>query len=106
MPASGGQWIQIAEDKGWDDKPRWSPDGRFVYYVSYRQGFFNVWGVGFDPATGKPVGQPFAVTSFDKPSLMIPTNIPMVELSIVKDRLTLTVEQSSGSIWVLDNVDR
>jgi len=26
----------------WDDKPRWSPDGKTIYFVSNRTGFFNV----------------------------------------------------------------
>ena len=103
---SGGPWIQITDGESWDDKPRWSPDGRLIYFVSGRGGFFNVWGVGFDAAKGKPVGKPFAVTSFKSPSLMVPTNIPMVELSFAQDRLTLTLEQGAGSLWVLDNVDQ
>jgi hypothetical protein len=65
-----------------------------------------VWAIGFDAAKGKPAGEPFAVTSFKSPSLMVPTNIPMVELSLAQNRLTLTVEQASGGIWVLDNMDR
>jgi hypothetical protein len=37
---------------------------------------------------------------------MIPKEIMGVELAIAKDRLIVNVEQLSGSIWVLDNVDR
>ena len=106
MATSGGPWIQITDGKGWDDKPRWSPDGRLIYFVSRRGGFFNVWAIGFDAAKGKRAAEPFAVTSFKSPSLMVPTNIPMVELSFAQNHLTLTVEQASGSLWVLDNVDR
>ena len=55
----------MTDGESWDDKPRWSPDGRLIYFVAGRGGFFNVWGVGFlDAAKGKPVGKPFAVTSF------------------------------------------
>ena len=67
-PTSGGRWIQMTDGKHWDDKPRWSPDGRTIYYVSERRGFFNVWGVHFDPLIGKPQGEPFQVTHFDNPS--------------------------------------
>jgi Tol biopolymer transport system component len=104
MRASGGPWIQITDGKNWDDKPRWSPDGRSIYFVSGRGGFFNVWGVRFDPAKGKTQGPAFAVTDFDRPSLMVPRDIRSVELSLSQDRLVLTVAQVSGSIWVLDNV--
>lgn len=67
-------------------------------------GFFNVWGIRFDAVKGKPVGDPVQVTSFERPSLMVPTNIPPVELSLTQDKVVLTVAQVSGSIWILDNV--
>src|SRR5262249_1591932 len=53
VSASGGAWTRITDSKQWDDKPRWSPDGRTIYFVSRRGGFFNVWGIHFDPAVGK-----------------------------------------------------
>src|SRR5215472_16587937 len=31
---------RIADSKLWDDKPRWSPDGRTIYFVSRHHGFF------------------------------------------------------------------
>ena len=78
MAATGGPWIRITDGKHWDDKPRWSPDGKTIYFVSGRGGFFNVWGIRFDAVKGKPVGDPFQVTLFESPSLMVPTNIPPV----------------------------
>jgi Tol biopolymer transport system component/DNA-binding winged helix-turn-helix (wHTH) protein len=56
VPAPGGPWTRITDGKHWDDKPRWSPDGRTIYFVSRPGGFFNVWGIHFDPAAGKPIG--------------------------------------------------
>ena len=104
MAATGGPWIRITDGKHWDDKPRWSPDGKTIYFVSGRDGFFNVWGVRFNGVQGKPVGDPFQVTSFESPSLMVPTNIPPVELSLTQEKLVLTIAEVSGSIWILDNV--
>jgi len=63
-----------------------------------------VWGVRFDALKGKPVGDPFRVTSFESPSLMVPTNIPPAEPSLTQEKLVLTMAEVSGSIWVLDNV--
>ena len=104
--AGGGSWTTITEGKHWDDKPRWSPDGRFIYFLSERRGFFNVWGIHFDPAKGKPEGEAFQVTAFDNPRLMIAEVIPTVGLSLTQDQLVVTASQVSGSIWVLDNVDQ
>jgi Tol biopolymer transport system component len=104
VPASGGTWTRITDGKHWDDKPRWSPDGKTIYFVSGRGGFFNVWGIHFDPTAGKTVGQPFQVSRFESPRLMIPRWIPPVGLSLTRDKLVLTMAEESGSIWVLDNV--
>ena len=105
VPASGGPWTRITDGQHWDDKPRWSPDGRTIYFVSGPGGFFNVWGIRFDSAAGKPVGQPFQITKFDSSRLMIPRFIPPVGLSLIQDKLALTMAQESGNIWILDNVD-
>ncbi len=104
IPAEGGSWIQIPPLGHWDDKPRWSPDGKTIYYVSETQGFFQVWGIHFDPSRGTPIGKPFRVTKFDSPSLMIPTYIPPVELSVTKDKLSINLAEASGSVWILENV--
>jgi Tol biopolymer transport system component/DNA-binding winged helix-turn-helix (wHTH) protein len=106
VPESGGPWTRITDGKSWDDKPRWSPDGRTIYFVSPRSGFFNVWGIRFDPAKGCSVGEPFQVTQFEVPGLMIPTEIQGLDLSLTQDRLTLTMTEMSGNIWILDSVDR
>jgi hypothetical protein len=37
---------------------------------------------------------------------MVPKSIEQVGLALTQDRLVVTVTQASGSIWVLDNVDR
>src|SRR5437763_4030125 len=105
VPAHGGKWIRITDGRQWDDKPRWSPDGKSIYFISARRGFYNVWGNRFDPVNGRVVGNPFQVTDFDNPALMVPPYIPDVGLSIARGRLAVTVSQSSGSIWVLNNVD-
>ena len=105
VPAAGGTWIRITDGQQWDDKPRWSPDGRTIYYLSERNGFFNVRGIHFDPVKGKPQGEPFQVTSLETPTLMIPKNIALVGFSLTDRELVLPLAQTSGNIWILDNVD-
>jgi dipeptidyl aminopeptidase/acylaminoacyl peptidase len=107
IPAAGGEWRRITEDKYWDDIPRWSPDGRTIYFVSGRSGFFNVWGIRFDPASGKPVGEAFRVTAFESPGqMMSPRLVQLTGISLAADRLVLPITEVSGSIWILENVDR
>jgi tricorn protease-like protein len=105
VSARGGPKIPVMAGDHWDDKPRWSPDGKIIYFVSNRsRGVYNVFGVHFDAAKKIP-GEPFQVTHFDTPTLMIPKQISPVEFSLTKDRLVVTLGQRSGSIWMLDHVD-
>ena len=75
VPATGGEWVRITEGGDFNDKPRWSPDGRTIYFISNRTGFFNVWGRRFDPASGQPIGEVFRVTNFESPGRMIPPRL-------------------------------
>ncbi len=104
VPAAGGEWTRITEGHNFDDKPRWSPDGRTLYFISNRTGFFNVWGVRFDPATGQPVGAPFRVTPFDSPGQMILEDVRIMELALATDRLVLPLMEVTGNLWILENV--
>jgi WD40 repeat protein len=107
VAASGGKWVRITEENGWADKPRWSPDGRAIYFVSRRgTGFLNVWAVKFDPLKGEPLGEPFQVTTYQSPAKGIWPDIGPMGMSISADRLVLPIMQVTGSIWVLDGVDR
>jgi hypothetical protein len=109
MSTAGGPWIPIIDDGYWADKPRWSPDGRILYFLWSHDSFLNVWGIHFNPETGKPVGNRFRVTSLNSPDLMVPGNpvVPgSIEISVSRRSLVTTLGQVSGGIWVLDNVDR
>lgn len=105
VPASGGSWVSLTEGKYWDDKPRWSPDGKAIYFVSNRTGFFNVWKVRFDSASGRPLSQPTRVTDFESTTQMIIPNIVQLEMALTSDRIILPMMEASGGIWVLENVD-
>lgn len=105
VSASGGSWISLTEGKYWDDKPRWSPDGKAIYFVSNRTGFFNVWKVRFDPASGKPLDQPSRVTDFESTTQMLIPNIVQLEMALTSDRIILPMMEATGGIWVLENVD-
>jgi Tol biopolymer transport system component len=101
------EWTRITEGKYWEDKPRWSPDGKTLYFISSRAGFFNVWGIRFDPAKGQPVGEPFPVTAIANPGQMIyPRFVGSLEMALSENRLVVPIMQVSGNVWVLENVDR
>jgi sugar lactone lactonase YvrE len=106
VPVAGGEWRPITEGLWYDDKPHWSRDGRTLYFVSDRQGMLNVWGLRFDPATGKPAGEPFKVTSFASPRQTISAELGRMQIAVTSTQLFLPVTETSGELWLLDNVDR
>ena len=106
MPSDGGNWLPITQDNHWADKPRWSPDGNLIYYVLEKNGFLNLWGVRFNSITGEAVGTPFQITAFESPRLMLPSLIESSDISLTSGKLALDLQETSGSIWVLDNVNQ
>jgi Tol biopolymer transport system component/DNA-binding winged helix-turn-helix (wHTH) protein len=106
VPTSGGEWTRITEGRYFDDKARWSPDGKILYFVSNRTGFFQVWGIRFDPSKGQPVGDPFRVTAFEGPGQMILLDRKTMEMALSADRLILPIMEVSGGIWILENAEQ
>jgi Tol biopolymer transport system component len=110
IPSDGGdstRWKRLTDPQGWADKPRWSPDGKRVYFWLRRGSVYNVWGVEFDDAHGTTVGAPFQVTHFDGPARQIRSrDLGMNEQSVSRTRLMLPMTDTTGSIWMLDNMDK
>jgi DNA-binding winged helix-turn-helix (wHTH) protein/Tol biopolymer transport system component len=99
-------WTRILEDHVWPDKPRWSPDGRTLYFLSRgADGYFNLWGVPIDPARGAQAGKPFQVTHFTSPDWHIDPNIGDTEIDLASGRLVLPMQSLKGSIWLLSGVN-
>jgi hypothetical protein len=65
-----------------------------------------VWKVRFDPASGEPLDQPTRVTDFENSTQLIMPNIVQLEMALTSDRIILPMMETSGGIWVLENVDR
>lgn len=103
---AGGTWVPITDGGFWDDKPRWSADGKLIYMLSTRSGFLNLWAIRFDPEQGHPTGQPFQVTTFESPGRMIADNLDLSSMSLSSNLLALSMMETSGSIWTLDDVDK
>ncbi|WP_157899169.1 winged helix-turn-helix domain-containing protein [Luteitalea pratensis] len=98
-------WTRILDDHVWPDKPRWSPDGRTLYFLSRgADGYVNLWGVPIDPARGAQRGKPFQVTHFNSPERRIDPNMGSAEIDVASGRLALPMQSVKGSIWLLSGV--
>ena len=106
IPAAGGAWRAITDGAWFDDKPRWGPDGRILYFVSNRTGVANVWGRRFDNASGSPIGEPFPVTSFHSAQFVLTPRTVQMDIAITSTKLLLPMSESRSDIWMLDQIDR
>jgi Tol biopolymer transport system component len=106
IPTAGGAWRAITDGAWFDDKPRWGPDGRILYFVSNRTGVANVWGRRFDNSTGTPIGEPFSVTSFRSAQFVLTPRTVQMDIAITATKLLLPMSESRSDIWMLDQIDR
>ena len=106
MPAAGGTWVPITDGAAYDDKPRWSGDGRTIFFLSNRDGMLNLWARRFDLAAGQPVGDAYQVTRFTEAQRRLPEQLGRIEIGVSSDRIFLPISETSGKIWILDHVDR
>ena len=105
-PAAGGTWRAITDGTAFDDKPRWGPDGRILYFVSNRTGVSNVWGRRFDDSNGTAIGEPFPVTSFRSAQFLLTPRTVQMDIAVTTTDLLLPMSESRSDIWLLDQVDR
>ena len=62
ISVDGGETTAVTNDAAIDWNPVWSPDGKFLYFVSNRSGSMNLWRVGIDENSGKIFDNPEPIT--------------------------------------------
>jgi Tol biopolymer transport system component/predicted Ser/Thr protein kinase len=99
---SESQWIPITDGASWDDRPRWSPRGNAIYFISRRDGFECIWKQALDPATGRPAGPPVAVHHFHSTGLSIMhMGSERLGLSVAEDKLAFNLLALTGNLWMI-----
>ena len=93
-------WIPVTTGEWFDDKPRWSPSGSLLYFVSHRDGFRCIWAQRLDPLTRRPKGAPFAVHHFHKGRLSaMNVFLSQFSLAVARDRLVFNLGEVTGNVW-------
>jgi Tol biopolymer transport system component len=108
IPATGGAPTALTETTGWYDKPRWSGDGRLIYFLALHDGLFNVWGMPFDSMRGRAAGPAFQITHYLGPEEVIAgaNELGEVELGVAGRELAVSTKRLSGAIWATDSLSR
>ncbi len=98
----GGPRQALTTSPGFFDKPRWSADGRFVYFLAYNGGPFSIMGIPFESRLGRGAGPTFQLTRSPEPQDAIVGNPDDIELSVASNRLAVSTTTESGAIWLLE----
>jgi len=97
--APESEWVPVTDSGYWVDKPRWSPNGKTLYYVSDRDGFVCIWANAVDQRTRRPVAEPKAIAHFHQGRNSL-SAVYGLDLSVAKDKLIFNLGEESGNIWL------
>lgn len=93
-------WIAVTSPAEFARDPRWSSDGRTVFYESNRDNYWCLWGQHFDPKAGRPLGKPFVVQHYHNLKFLLSgLNAHSFNISVVGDAIYLNVAEMNSSIW-------
>ncbi len=95
------EWIPVTDGSTFDDKPRWSPDGRMIYFTSDRDGFRCLWAQRLDPTTRHPSGPPLPVYHFHTARRsLLNTGVLRLEIAVARDKIVFNMGEIKGNIWL------
>ena len=92
-------WIEITDGSSQDTLPRWSANGRLLYFISDRDGFKCVWAQRLDARTQRPEGTPVGVAHFHQAALKMPADDAY--LAVARDKLVFSLQEATGNVWLL-----
>jgi eukaryotic-like serine/threonine-protein kinase len=100
-PPKESDWIRIVSDQHWNDKPRWSPDGKRIYFVSDRDGFTCIWSQPLEPETKRPIGPPLPLHHFHQVRRsMLNVGYGLMDIAVAPDKIVLNLGEITGNIWM------
>jgi Tol biopolymer transport system component len=105
-PAPQSAWIAVTAGDALERDPAWSRDGRFVYFVSERDGFRCVWARPLDPATKHPSGDAFAVRHFHSARFslrQVGSRGFLTGLTVGDGALLFAMGELKGNVWLETN---
>ncbi len=99
--APESEWIPIGHQNGWCDKPRWSPDGSLIYFISQSDGYRCLWAQRLAPDTKRPLGAPFSLAHLHSARLsMLNVSTGSLEIEVTRDKLIFNLGEFMGNIWM------
>jgi serine/threonine protein kinase len=101
-PTGRTEWVPLTDGRCWDDKPRWSPDSRTIFFYSDRDGNGCIWKQDVQLNGLRPSGPALALSHLhtSNPSTMYLSR-PAFSLSAARDWVYFNAGKMTGNIWAL-----
>jgi Tol biopolymer transport system component len=91
---------RVTEELRFDDRPRYSPDGRILYFLSERDGYRCLWARRL--ADGRPSGPAWAVEHVHSTRRSMLSVLPNeLDLAIARDRAIVVMKENRSELWVV-----
>jgi serine/threonine protein kinase len=97
-----GPWILLTPESQLAERPRWSEDGKTIYYLSNRDGYLCVWGQAFVPGEKGPPGKPFPIMHYHDYPRFSPNSADYVSrgFSAARGSIFLNVGEEVEALWM------
>jgi len=106
-PIPRANWLALTSGEYDDDKPRWSADGRWLFFASDRDGAKCIWRLRFDPATRHPRGQPAAFLHLHQAGFSLrELSRAAFDIRIAGDKLVFNADSYAANIWATDLAEK
>jgi len=92
FPATGGPGVRVVDPQAFNQSPVWSPDTRWLYFLSSRDGPRDIYAVSIE-SSGQPRGVPVRVTTG--------LGASSFALNAEGTRLSYTLYTARSNIWSL-----
>ena len=92
--------VLIERSATWAGAPRWSADGRLLYFLSQRDGEVCVWAQAIHPESGERTGDPFAVLHLHGTPARCWGPRDAYTLSAGQGRLAVTSSETHGDVFL------
>jgi Tol biopolymer transport system component len=94
------EWTAVTDGRGKVDQPRFSPDGKLIYFTQDGDGSRGIRAIRFDPSTGGTVGDSFGVFDADEPRITLWGVNPRSQgIGIAKDKLVMLLAERTSNLW-------
>lgn len=99
------EWISLEGSGYWVDKPRWSPDGNLLYFLSDRDGSVCVWAQRLSATDKRPSGEPFPVWHMHATRDSLASTVGR-ELAVARGSVFLSLAHSLGNVSMMTRSGR